>query len=71
VLLARRPLWLLDEPTVSLDATNRDRFTDLMRAHMRDGGVLLAATHVDLGLTFARDLDLGDYAVDREMALIA
>jgi heme exporter protein A len=61
LLLAERPLWLLDEPTVSLDATNRDRLAALMRAHCAGGGLLIAATHLDLGLPTARDLDLSAY----------
>ena len=64
LLLAHRPVWLLDEPTVSLDAANRDRLTELMRGHCATGGLLIAATHLDLGLTAARDLDLARYATE-------
>jgi heme exporter protein A len=50
---ADRPLWLLDEPTVSLDAATVAAFADLLRAHLSSGGLALAATHVDLGVAGA------------------
>lgn len=57
LLVARRPLWVLDEPTVSLDAASVARFADMMRGHLAGGGAALIATHIDLGLD-ARVLDL-------------
>ena len=59
LLLAARPLWLLDEPTVSLDADNRERVTALVASHVAKGGIAIAATHLPLGLEPARTLDLG------------
>jgi heme exporter protein A len=58
LLLARRPLWLLDEPTVSLDAISRDLLAELMQAHVGGGGILVAATHVPLGIESVRSLEL-------------
>jgi heme exporter protein A len=58
LIAAPRPLWLLDEPTVSLDAASRLRFAGLMRVHLDQGGMIIAATHDDLGLVNARTLDL-------------
>jgi heme exporter protein A len=57
LLVARRPLWVLDEPTVSLDAASVSRFADMVRGHLAQGGAALIATHIDLGLD-ARVLDL-------------
>jgi heme exporter protein A len=54
-----RPIWLLDEPTSTLDAPSQDRLADLMRKHLAGGGILLAATHAPLGLTGAKELHLG------------
>ncbi len=59
LLLAPRPLWLLDEPTVSLDAANTARIAGLVRQHIRGGGLVIAATHLPLGLDGARELALG------------
>lgn len=55
-----RPLWLLDEPTVSLDAASTERFGAAVRAHLGGGGAALIATHIDLGLD-APTLDLAPY----------
>ena len=59
LLIARRPLWLLDEPTTALDAAARGAFAAIMQAHLDAGGVLVAATHASLGLNNARELKLG------------
>lgn len=48
--LAPRPVWLLDEPTVGLDAASRERLNGLVGQHVAQGGIVLAATHVDLGI---------------------
>jgi heme exporter protein A len=50
LLVADRPLWLLDEPTVSLDAEASALVADLVREHAAAGGLALIATHVALGL---------------------
>lgn len=59
LLAAPRPLWLLDEPTVGLDATSIMRLGRAMQAHLAAGGIIVAATHLDLGLEAAKTLDLG------------
>ena len=57
-----RPLWLLDEPTVSLDADATALVADLIRDHCAGGGIVMAATHIDLGLVGARVLELSGEA---------
>ena len=49
LLVAARPIWLLDEPTVSLDAGSTATFAEVVCEHCAAGGIALAATHVDLG----------------------
>jgi heme exporter protein A len=44
-----RPLWLLDEPIASLDATGRALVADLLAAQVAEGGTVVAATHDALG----------------------
>lgn len=44
-----RALWLLDEPTVSLDAASVALFATAVRAHCAAGGAAVVATHIDLG----------------------
>ena len=59
LLVARRPVWLLDEPTVSLDAASVALFAGLVTEHLAGGGLVVAATHVPLGIAGARELQLG------------
>jgi heme exporter protein A len=61
LLVTGRPLWVLDEPTVSLDADSVGLFAAVVRAHLAGGGAALMATHIDLGLDEARVLDLSPY----------
>lgn len=58
MLVTGRPIWLLDEPTVSLDADGVALFGEAVRRHLSHGGIALIATHVDLGLGPAPVLDL-------------
>lgn len=50
LLIAPRRLWLLDEPTVSLDAAAIAALVAALRAHAGRGGIALIATHVALDL---------------------
>lgn len=58
LLVSGRPLWVLDEPTVSLDAESVARFAGLLRGHLGQGGAAVIATHIDLSLPEAQVLDL-------------
>ncbi|MDP3196796.1 heme ABC exporter ATP-binding protein CcmA [Tabrizicola sp.] len=58
LLVTGRPVWLLDEPTVSLDVASVALFADILRGHLAGGGLAVIATHVDLGLPEATVLDL-------------
>ena len=59
-LLGDAALWLLDEPSVSLDADGTDRLAGLIEAHRTEGGIAIIATHLPLDLTAAETLRLGD-----------
>ncbi|MGO7200687.1 heme ABC exporter ATP-binding protein CcmA, partial [Rhizobium ruizarguesonis] len=48
LLVAHRPVWILDEPTAALDASADRLFADLITAHLEKGGIVLAATHQPL-----------------------
>ena len=61
LLVTGRPVWLLDEPTVSLDVASVAQFAAVVRVHLKAGGVAVIATHVDLGLPEALVLDLDPY----------
>lgn len=57
--LAPRPVWLLDEPTVSLDAGGVALLERMMMAHLEKGGLVLAATHIPFNLPNTVELRLG------------
>jgi heme exporter protein A len=59
LLVSYRPIWLLDEPTAGLDAASEKQFAALMQAHLEDGGIVVAATHVPLGLDGVAELRMG------------
>jgi heme exporter protein A len=58
LVLLSRPIWLLDEPTVSLDAVSQRMLAEVIDAHTAGGGVAIAATHFPLGLADVRELAL-------------
>jgi len=60
LLAVKRPIWLLDEPTSTLDAPAQDRLAGLMRTHLTEGGFILAATHGAIGLDDGHELRLGE-----------
>lgn len=60
LLISHRPVWLLDEPTAGLDKASEERFAALMRAHLESGGILIAATHLPLGLEGVKTLRMGE-----------
>jgi heme exporter protein A len=62
LLVTGRPIWVLDEPTVSLDVDAVALFVAAIRTHMQNGGSALIATHIDLGLTEAKVLDVGPFS---------
>jgi heme exporter protein A len=60
LLVCRRPLWLLDEPTAALDTASQGLLAGLMARHRAEGGLIVAATHQGLGLADARELRIGE-----------
>jgi heme exporter protein A len=58
LLVSRRPIWILDEPTAALDRSSQSVLAGLMQEHLNSGGLILAATHGDLGFEPARTLEM-------------
>jgi heme exporter protein A len=65
LLVTGRPVWCLDEPTVSLDVENVARFARAVEGHIAAGGAAVIATHIDLGLPNARTLDVTPFMAKR------
>jgi heme exporter protein A len=59
LLLAPRPLWLLDEPTASLDKAGEAMLGGMIGDHLRRGGIAIIATHAVLPIPPTQMLTLG------------
>jgi len=55
-------LWLLDEPSVGLDAASLAALGATLAAHRDRGGRVVAATHTPINLPGAQTLDLARFA---------
>jgi heme exporter protein A len=63
LLLARRPLWLLDEPHAGLDAASVRALEQTIRDHLARGGMAVVASHGGLDLAGAARLELAPPAL--------
>ena len=59
LLAAPAALWLLDEPTLALDAAAQEALAAAFAEHRRDGGLVVVATHAPIALAGAATLELG------------
>jgi heme exporter protein A len=69
LLVTGRPIWVLDEPTVSLDAASVEMFGMAVRTHLQQGGMALIATHIDLGLAEAQVLDVTPFIAPTDVPM--
>ncbi len=58
LLTAPRPVWLLDEPTAALDSDGEAMLGGLMEAHLANGGMIVAATHLTLPVAPTQALEM-------------
>jgi heme exporter protein A len=56
---AQRPIWLLDEPQVSLDAPSLKLLEAAIKDHLAGGGIVVVASHTALKTKFAHKIALG------------
>ena len=56
LMLSAAPIWLLDEPTLGLDAASVAALGAILAGHREAGGVVVAATHLPLPLPGAQTL---------------
>ncbi len=64
MVLTRRAIWVMDEPTVSLDAHAVSQFARAVETHLSAGGTAIIATHIELGLHNAAVLDIGTFQAE-------
>ena len=50
LILTEAPLWLMDEPFANLDAAGQDLVFEVLREHLRNGGMCVMATHQEVEL---------------------
>ena len=58
-------LWVMDEPTVSLDAKSVALFRTALHAHLQGGGAAVLTTHTDLELP-GDSLDLSQFRASQK-----
>ena len=63
-------LWVMDEPTASLDEKNVALFCSVLGAHLQGGGAAVLTTHIDLELS-ADSLDLSQFKTSKKMLSLA
>ncbi|QDH25109.1 heme ABC exporter ATP-binding protein CcmA [Neokomagataea tanensis] len=64
IMLSDAKIWLLDEPSVGLDQASIARLGAIMAEHRKQGGALVATTHVPLPLPEAQTHQLPVIAED-------
>ncbi|WP_137391884.1 heme ABC exporter ATP-binding protein CcmA [Rhodoligotrophos defluvii] len=64
LVLTPRPIWLLDEPTVGLDATSLALLTELIATHLRGGGIAIVASHTPLDVSLHHHLDMSRFSAE-------
>lgn len=62
VIASGAEIWLLDEPLNGLDAAAIERLDRVMADHRAAGGIVLAASHLPVGLDGAREISIGGVA---------
>lgn len=58
LLVSRRPVWILDEPSAGLDRQSEQQLVRLMSTQLGEGGIIVAATHQPLGIHGAIELEM-------------
>jgi heme exporter protein A len=74
LLVDRRPVWLLDEPTNALDTAAQQNLARLVEDHLAAGGIVVVATHQTLPWPHLANLAIADFrptetAADRDLFL--
>jgi heme exporter protein A len=68
LLVSGRNIWLLDEPTASLDSLNTALLARVISDHCAAGGIAILSTHLDLPIRKVLTLELAEFAATSEQA---
>ena len=66
LLASPAELWLLDEPSITLDSDSATRLEAMLAGHRARGGMTIVATHTDIALPDAETIDMARHAVPAE-----
>ena len=58
LLYSKKRIWLLDEPTSTVDANTSNSLSTLINRHCSIGGIAIIATHEELSLSQSKDIFL-------------
>jgi heme exporter protein A len=61
LLLTNAEIWLMDEPTVSLDTATSDVIINAIKTHCANGGAAIISTHIDMDIPRARIVNITDF----------
>ena len=68
LLVSGRDIWLLDEPTASLDSRNTALLARVISDHCAAGGIAILSTHLDLPVRNVLTLELAEFTATSEQA---
>ena len=69
LLASPAELWLLDEPSITLDVASTRRLETMLAQHRGQGGLTVVATHTEIALPEAKTIDMAQHAVPVEVLL--
>ncbi len=61
LLMTKKAIWIVDEPTTGLDKASAKLFTGIAKSYCASGGILIAATHLPLGIGKTKSLELAPH----------
>ncbi len=69
LLASPAELWLLDEPSITLDVESARRLETMLAWHREQGGMTVVATHTEIALPESENMDMAQHAVPVEVLL--
>ena len=61
LLTAPAQVWILDEPSVSLDTKSINSLENMLATHRAGGGIVVIATHTQISLPNSQNISMSDF----------
>ena len=58
-------IWILDEPLVNLDKKFQDKLLSLIKTRIKEGGLVIIATHSDIFDKLGPTININDFRNDQ------